>query len=138
MPVSGSQLSAPKRRSGCTSRWACRIVVAVALTVGCRSGALDTGRARAGHNPAWGVYSWHRAVLLLIGGRGIVTLSGARGAAQRAPENFVSAVTHELKTPWLLKMYLDTLQLRELRSRLESLPHNAGHERLHGHHNQKS
>ena len=54
--------------------------------------------------------------LLLIGGLGLIVVLLVREVRlNERQSNFVSAVTHELKTPVAsLKLYLDTLQMRDL------------------------
>src|SRR5215510_12944861 len=93
------------------------IVVAVALTGGWQ--ILGTEVALVSHAGTWRwvVYFFGTVLfLLLIGGLGLMVLLLIREVRlNERQSNFVSAVTHELKTPVAsLKLYLDTLQLREL------------------------
>jgi signal transduction histidine kinase len=119
VPVSFSQLAGPSR-----PKWfhvtvsVGLIIVAVALTVGWQilgvegsQVAQDAGRLR------WVVYLFGTILfLLLIGGLGLlVTLLLREVQLNERQSNFISAVTHELKTPVAsLQLYLDTLQLRDL------------------------
>jgi two-component system sensor histidine kinase SenX3 len=120
MTVSGSQLSASKR-----PKWqfitmgVTLIVVAVALTVAWQIlGAPDRTRPPTEFATVrWVVYFLGSLLfLLLIAGLVlIVTLLLREVRLNERQSNFVSAVTHELKTPVAsLKLYLDTLQLRDL------------------------
>jgi len=120
MTVAGSQLSASKR-----PKWqfitmgVTLIVVAVALTVAWQIlGAPDRTRPPTEFGTLrWVVYFLGSILfLLLIAGLVlIVTLLLREVRLNERQSNFVSAVTHELKTPVAsLKLYLDTLRLRDL------------------------
>ncbi len=119
MRVAGSQLS-PARRP----KWfhltvgISLIVVAVALTLGWEFLASERARvARDFETVRFVVYFLGLLLfLMLIGGLGLLLILLVREARlNERQSNFVSAVTHELKTPVAsLKLYLDTLELREL------------------------
>src|SRR5207247_11289764 len=103
MPVAGSQLSATKRPT-----WhyitvgVLLIVVAVTLTVAWQiMGVSDASRAKEMSTLRWVVYFLGTVLfLLLIGGLVvIVTLLVREVRLNERQSNFVSAVTHELKTP---------------------------------------
>lgn len=91
------------------------ILVGVALLVGWQIlGATDVGRAST---VRWVVYLLGSLLfLLLIGGLGLLVILLLREVRlNERQSNFVSAVTHELKTPVAsLRLYLDTLEMREL------------------------
>jgi signal transduction histidine kinase len=117
--VSGSQLSATRRPKWLyLSVGIFLIVVAVALTVGWEFLASDQARAaREIQTARYVVYFLGLLLfLMLIGGLGLLLLLLVREVRlNERQSNFVSAVTHELKTPVAsLKLYLDTLELRDL------------------------
>jgi signal transduction histidine kinase len=95
------------------------IAVAVALTVGWQILGVDTGewaRREAGALRFF-VYLFGLILfLLLIGGLVLLVILLLREVQlNERQSNFISAVTHELKTPVAsLRLYLDTLELREL------------------------
>jgi signal transduction histidine kinase len=115
----GAQLSASKR-----SKWlhvtmgVTLIVVAVALTVGWHVLGRDDGDLRPGASTARYVVYFFGSLLflLLIAGLVLIVILLLREVRlNERQSNFVSAVTHELKTPVAsLKLYLDTLRLRDL------------------------
>ena len=115
----GAQLSASKR-----PKWlhitmgVTLIVVAVALTVGWHVLGRDDGGLRPGASPARYVVYFFGSLLflLLIAGLVLIVILLLREVRlNERQSNFVSAVTHELKTPVAsLKLYLDTLRLRDL------------------------
>jgi len=94
------------------------ILVAVALTVGWQILGVEGSQvARGVSTLRWVVYLFGTILfLLLIAGLGLMVVLLLREVQlNERQSNFVSAVTHELKTPVAsLKLYLDTLQLRDL------------------------
>src|SRR5262245_9778984 len=93
------------------------IVVAVALTVGWHILGAEVPRVSGGGTLRWVVYFFGTVLfLLLIGGLSLLVVLLIREVRlNERQSNFVSAVTHELKTPVAsLRLYLDTLQLREV------------------------
>jgi two-component system, OmpR family, sensor histidine kinase SenX3 len=116
----GTQLSAPTR-----PKWfhitvgLGLIAVAVALTVGWQILGVDSSERvlREAHALRFGIYFFGTLLfLLLIGGLGLLVILLLREVQlNERQSNFISAVTHELKTPVAsLRLYLDTLELREL------------------------
>jgi len=92
------------------------IAVAVALTVGWHILGAE-GEIPKASTLRWVVYFLGTVLfLLLIGGLSrMVVLLVREGRLNERQSNFVSAVTHELKTPVAsLKLYIDTLRMREL------------------------
>jgi signal transduction histidine kinase len=119
MRVPGSQLSSAQRAKWLhTTIGVSLIVVAVALTVGWQI----LGGSEALHSPGTGTLRWviyflgTLLFLLLIGGLVLIVMLLLREVRlNERQSNFVSAVTHELKTPVAsLRLYLDTLQMRDL------------------------
>jgi two-component system, OmpR family, sensor histidine kinase SenX3 len=93
------------------------IVLAVALTVFWQILAGSDWVTREAGTLRWVIYFLGTLFfLLLIGGLTLMVLLLIREVRlNERQSNFVSAVTHELKTPVAsLKLYLDTLQMREL------------------------
>ena len=120
MALAGSQLSAQRR-----SKWfhitmgVTLMLAAVALTVGWQIlGGSDPVRlTRELPTLRWAVYFLGTLLsLMLIGGLGLMLVLLVREVRlNERQSNFVSAVTHELKTPVAsLKLYLDTLRMRDL------------------------
>src|SRR5512134_373744 len=92
------------------------IAVAVALTVGWQILGAEGAISRAS-TLRWVVYFLGTLLfLLLIGGLVLIVMLLLREVRlNERQSNFVSAVTHELKTPVAsLRLYLDTLQMRDL------------------------
>jgi signal transduction histidine kinase len=115
---SGSQLSASRRpkwlhiTTGVTL-----IAIAVTLTVIWHILGADTIQAARQTTGRVVVYVLGTVLsLLLVAGLGLMVFLLVREVRlNERQSNFVSAVTHELKTPVAsLKLYLDTLQLRDL------------------------
>jgi signal transduction histidine kinase len=93
------------------------IVVTVALTVGWQILGATEGPRAGTSTLRWVVYFLGTLLfLLLIGGLvSIVVLLVREVRLNERQSNFISAVTHELKTPVAsLRLYLDTLQMRDL------------------------
>jgi two-component system, OmpR family, sensor histidine kinase SenX3 len=119
MPDSGSQLSPSKRpKWQLATMGISLIVVAVALTVAWQIlAAPDQATRRELATLRWVAYFFGSLLfLLLIAGLVLIVLLLMREVRlNERQSNFVSAVTHELKTPVAsLRLYLDTLQLRDL------------------------
>lgn len=90
------------------------IAMAVALTVGWHILGSEAARPST---LRWVVYFFGTLLfLLLIAGLGLLVYLLVREVRlNERQSNFVSAVTHELKTPVAsLRLYLDTLQMRDL------------------------
>ena len=93
------------------------IVVAVALTVGWQILGDSSSLQREAGPLRFFVYFFGTLLfLLLIGGLALMVILLLREVQlNERQSNFISAVTHELKTPVAsLRLYLDTLELREL------------------------
>lgn len=94
------------------------IVMAVTLTVGWQFlGSGEALLAREAATLRWLIYFFGLLMfLLLIAGLGLLVILLLREVRlNERQSNFISAVTHELKTPVAsLRLYLDTLQMREL------------------------
>ena len=115
---SGSQLSASRRpkwlhiTTGVTL-----IAIAVTLTVSWHILGADSLQAARQSTGRLVLYVIGTVLsLLLVAGLGLMVFLLVREVRlNERQSNFVSAVTHELKTPVAsLKLYLDTLQLRDL------------------------
>jgi len=137
----GRQLSSTKRPKWFYITMGVSVLaVALALTVMWQIlGAPASLRtAREATTLSWVVYFFGSLLfLLLIAGLGLLVILLLREVRlNERQSNFVSAVTHELKTPVAsLKLYLDTLQLRDLpESRREDFYRTMRQdlERLHG------
>jgi signal transduction histidine kinase len=92
------------------------IVVAVALTVGWHILGAE-GEIPKASTLRWVVYFLGTVLfLLLIGGLSLMVVLLLREVRlNERQSNFVSAVTHELKTPVAsLRLYIDTLRMRDL------------------------
>jgi signal transduction histidine kinase len=117
MNAVASRLSSPKR-----SKWIhasvgiSLILVALVLTVGWQFLGIAATPAVSGTLRGIIYFFGTALFLLLIGGLGLLVVLLLREVRlNERQSNFVSAVTHELKTPVAsLKLYLDTLQLRDL------------------------
>jgi two-component system sensor histidine kinase SenX3 len=116
--VAGSQLSSKRPKWAHLTIGVSLILVTVALTVGWLFlGSEQTRMAREVNTLRLVVYFFGTVLfLLLIGGLGLLVVLLLREVRMNERQsNFVSAVTHELKTPVAsLRLYLDTLELREL------------------------
>lgn len=111
-----AQLSPPKRRTWFhIAMGVSLLVVAVALTVGWQLIGSEEAALRESPTARYLVYFFGLLLfLLLISGLGLMfTLLLREVRLNERQSNFVSAVTHELKTPVAsLRLYLDTLMLR--------------------------
>ena len=119
MTVAGSQLSSGKRPKWVHITFGIFLIgVAAALTVGWLFLGSEQSRvAREVHTFRLVVYFLGTILFLLLNaGLGLLVLLLLREVRlNERQSNFISAVTHELKTPVAsLRLYLDTLQLRDL------------------------
>ena len=119
MADAGSQLSPSKRpKWQLVTMGVTLILVAVALTVAWQIlAAPHQANPRELATVRWVAYFFGSLLfLLLIGGLVLIVILLLREVRlNERQSNFVSAVTHELKTPVAsLKLYLDTLQMRDL------------------------
>src|SRR4029453_7269270 len=119
MSDAGSQLAPSKRpKWQLATMGISLIVVAGALTVAWQLLAAPDQAPRRELAPLrWVAYFFGSLLfLLLIAGLVLIVLLLMREVRlNERQSNFVSAVTHELKTPVAsLRLYLDTLQMREL------------------------
>jgi signal transduction histidine kinase len=119
MSDAGSQLAPSKRpKWQLATMGISLIVVAVALTVAWQIlAAPDQATRRELATLRWVAYFFGSLLfLLLIAGLVLIVLLLMREVRlNERQSNFVSAVTHELKTPVAsLRLYLDTLQMRDL------------------------
>jgi signal transduction histidine kinase len=114
-----SQLSATQRPKWLHATMGISLIaIAVTLAVGWQIlGASDLGLAREAATLRWVVYFFGMLLsLLLIGGLSLLVILLLREVRlNERQSNFISAVTHELKTPVAsLRLYLDTLEMRNL------------------------
>jgi len=118
MPLSSAALSASRR-----SKWlhvtmgVSLIVVAIALTVAWQYLGISWTHAARLSTLRWVVYFLGTVLfLLLIGGLVLIVILLLREVRlNERQSNFISAVTHELKTPVSsLRLYLDTLEMRSV------------------------
>jgi len=119
MAVSGSQLSSAQRPKWVHATIGVSLIaVTVALTVGWLFlGSEQARAAREAQTALLVVYFFGTILfLLLLAGLGLLVILLLREVRlNERQSNFISAVTHELKTPVAsLRLYLDTLELRDL------------------------
>jgi two-component system, OmpR family, sensor histidine kinase SenX3 len=116
--VPGSQLSRSQRPKWLHITIGILLIAgAVALFVGWQILGTEVSWRTQGATLRWVVYFFGTLLfLLLIAGLVLIVLLLLREVRlNERQSNFVSAVTHELKTPVAsLRLYLDTLQLRDL------------------------